>query len=70
LPDALLEDRLTYAEYIRMLADRGEFGSVNIDEELIGVFETSIAKRVFRARDPMDGLSKRTAIPCRVAASC
>jgi two-component system, NtrC family, sensor kinase len=34
LPDALLEHSLTYAEYIRMLADRGEFGSVNIDEEL------------------------------------
>ncbi|HEY1799158.1 MAG TPA: GAF domain-containing protein [Stellaceae bacterium] len=34
LPDGLLEARKTYAEYLHILAERGEFGAGDVEEEL------------------------------------
>jgi GAF domain-containing protein len=34
LPDGLLEQRKTYAEYLHLLAERGEFGPGDVEEEL------------------------------------
>jgi signal transduction histidine kinase len=34
LPDELLEQRTTYAEYLHLLAERGEFGPGDVEEEL------------------------------------
>jgi GAF domain-containing protein len=55
LPDALLAQRLTYVEYIKMLADRGEFGTLdNIEAELARRMETLDRPALF-ARTRPDG---------------
>jgi len=51
LPDAFLSERPSYAEYFRYLADRGEYASADVEEELSrAVEDTERELRMERAR--------------------
>jgi C4-dicarboxylate-specific signal transduction histidine kinase len=54
LPDAFLAERPSYADYFRYLAERGEFGAVDVDAELRR-YEQNVGRQWSSERTRPDG---------------
>ena len=71
VPDVVLAERRTYADYIRYLTKRGEYGpDVDANEQLDRFQKRAGEHYVFERARPEAGLSKSATIRCRVAVSC
>jgi two-component system, NtrC family, sensor kinase len=54
LPDAFLAERASYAEYFRHLAERGEFGAIDVDAELRR-YQENVGRQCSSERTRPDG---------------